>query len=325
MVIDIAPPHGEVLQVLLLRFTTRTKTGMQPRSIKLPGPPNVFTAQGSCSWPPPQTMNRATIPLALTGRNQSPRFQRKPRYATTMKYYDCVSQYAVNRFLEPLRSVRIYDEREQILHLIKTVGLEATVYVCTACAVVSWSTTGLNFIIWRHLGQYSTVTLRTSWWTLEKNVCCPHFKNKKKHATFIPLIHEIKKKQQQIAIMSTHEAFKRTSPHTKLSLDKKFFHWRDPNFQYLEHLIFIHIANVQVLCGRQFQHCRRISRGIASRAATCFLSPQAPSRLFSSRTSFINMANGEELVFQLLESWNLRVTPPTASRQGRLHSPRVKL
>ena len=27
-----------------------------------------------------------------------------------MKYYDCVSQQAVNRFLEPLRRVRICDE-----------------------------------------------------------------------------------------------------------------------------------------------------------------------------------------------------------------------
>ena len=44
-----------------------------------------------------QTTNRATITL----RNQSPRFQRKPRYAAMTKQYDCVSHYAVKRFLEP--------------------------------------------------------------------------------------------------------------------------------------------------------------------------------------------------------------------------------
>ena len=107
MVIDIAGPQDEVPQLLLLRFAAR-KIDTQPRSSKLPGPPNVFTAQGSqASCPPPQTMNRATITLrALPGRNTSPRCQLKPRYATMMQCDDCVSQCAVNRFLEPLRSVR---------------------------------------------------------------------------------------------------------------------------------------------------------------------------------------------------------------------------
>ena len=43
---------------------------------------------------------------ALTGRNQSPRYQCKPRYATMIKQHGCAS-FTVNRFLEPfMRSVR---------------------------------------------------------------------------------------------------------------------------------------------------------------------------------------------------------------------------
>ena len=72
----------------------------QQRSSKLPGPPKVFTAPGAND----ESSNDFSV---FPGRNQSPRFHRKPRYASMMKYYDCVSQCAVKRFLEPfVQSVR---------------------------------------------------------------------------------------------------------------------------------------------------------------------------------------------------------------------------
>ena len=64
-----------------------------------------------------------------------------------MKYYDLMSQYAVNRFLKPLRSVRICDDSVRIrtdTTLDQDCVLKATVQVCTACMIVSLLTTCLN-------------------------------------------------------------------------------------------------------------------------------------------------------------------------------------
>ena len=37
------------------------------------------------------------------------------------------------------------DDKNRKLHLVKTEGLKATVYVCTSCIVVSLSTASVNF------------------------------------------------------------------------------------------------------------------------------------------------------------------------------------
>ena len=59
------------------------------------------------------------------------------RYATMMKYDDCVSRYAVNRFLDPITErASVSDDKRQILHLIRTEGLKATVCACTPCTRV---------------------------------------------------------------------------------------------------------------------------------------------------------------------------------------------
>ena len=41
------------------------------------------------------------------------------------------------------------DDKDRILHLIRTEGLKATVYVCTSCTVVSLPTTYVNFNIFQ--------------------------------------------------------------------------------------------------------------------------------------------------------------------------------
>ena len=70
---------------------------------------------------------------------------RYQRCATMMKCYDCVSQYAVNLFLEPFtkraQTVRIGTDTT----LDQDCVLKATVQVCTACMIVSLLTTCMNF------------------------------------------------------------------------------------------------------------------------------------------------------------------------------------
>ena len=62
-----------------------------------------------------------------------------------MKYYECVSQYAVNLILEPFtkraQSVRIRTDST----LDQDCVLKATVQVCTSCMIVSLLTTCMNF------------------------------------------------------------------------------------------------------------------------------------------------------------------------------------
>ena len=87
--------------MLLLRFaarkivhaqetTTVQQTSRSTKRLHSSGHPQLATTT--------KMMNRATIPLALPVRHQSP---------AMMRYCDCVSQQAVNRCLEPLRSARI--------------------------------------------------------------------------------------------------------------------------------------------------------------------------------------------------------------------------
>ena len=51
-------------------------------------------------------MNRATITLRSPGATNHHVARVNQRRSTMKNYYDCISQYAVDRFLEPLRSVR---------------------------------------------------------------------------------------------------------------------------------------------------------------------------------------------------------------------------
>ena len=70
---------------------------------------------------------------------------RYQRCAALMKYFDCVSHYAVNLFLEPFtkraQSVRIRTDTT----LDQDCALKATVQVRIACMIVSIWTTCMNF------------------------------------------------------------------------------------------------------------------------------------------------------------------------------------
>ena len=142
--------------MLLLRFTTR-KINKQSSTRRLPGPPDSFTAELS----PASFLHATTNPRndsrnsALSGADKSQRAPftvalpalRYRRIATMMKYYDHVSQCAVNLFLEPLRSVRICGDsvrKRTDTTLDQDCVLKANVQVCTACMIVSLLTTCLN-------------------------------------------------------------------------------------------------------------------------------------------------------------------------------------
>ena len=71
----------------------------QQRSSKH-GPPSVFTAESSRASCPPHT-RRIEKRSRCAPRAQPITTGAHQRYATMMKYYDCASHYAVNRFLEP--------------------------------------------------------------------------------------------------------------------------------------------------------------------------------------------------------------------------------
>ena len=59
-----------------------------------------------------------------------------------MLYYDYLSWIV---FLSHAGGVRVSEcGKEQILHLIRTEGLKATVYMCTSCTLVSLSTTSVK-------------------------------------------------------------------------------------------------------------------------------------------------------------------------------------
>ena len=85
MVIDIAPPQDEVPHVLLLRFDPRSDrhaTEVQQTSLST-------TTNDEPSNDPSCAPRAQSI---TTSANATERY-------ATMKYYDCVSQYAVDLFL----------------------------------------------------------------------------------------------------------------------------------------------------------------------------------------------------------------------------------
>ena len=139
--------------MLLLRFTARKinkQSGSSNRhSRRFPSLPDSFPAELSR----PASTTQPRIRTTILGTLHTPREQtittsanhRYQRCATMMKYYECVSQYAVNLILEPLtkraQSVRIRTDTT----LDQDCVLKATVQVCTACMIVSLLTTCMNF------------------------------------------------------------------------------------------------------------------------------------------------------------------------------------
>ena len=97
-----------------------------------------------------------------------------------MKYYVCLSQYDVDRFLAPFQSVRMIRTNTTLdqdcalkgtvfVYTSRTVCLKAIVQVCTACMDVSLLTTCVDFNTKRHLdeAQYYWATTQVC----ENNSC----------------------------------------------------------------------------------------------------------------------------------------------------------
>ena len=126
---------------LLLRRSTKTPRKLDNQKCsnnpsKCPPPVNQASPQVSSqapNCPPPHNKVRTTINRRYATKH----------HATMMIYYDLLSWIVV---LSHSGGVRVSEcGQEQILHLFRTAGLQATVSVCAPRNVVSLSTTNVNF------------------------------------------------------------------------------------------------------------------------------------------------------------------------------------